>query len=178
MISSDRLRALAFGVVLAANGARGQSIRPSQLGTVSQSIATTRIDIEYRRPVARGRELFGVLVPFGRVWAPSADTAPVFSVSTPITVNDQPLGAGTYSIWAIPDRESWTIIFSTEHPTFHMRYPSGHDALRVTTTPTEGEHMETLAFYFPMVDADSARLVLHWGKTIVPLTIKSQHDGP
>ena len=50
-------------------------IKPSQHGTVSQRIADTTITVEYNRPVARGRELFGRLVPYGRIWCPCADDA-------------------------------------------------------------------------------------------------------
>jgi len=149
-----------------------QSIKPSQLGAVSQFVGDTRIDVAYRRPVARGRELFGSLVPWGRVWSPSSDTAATFTSTGPLSVNGEHLAAGTYSLWAIPDQETWTIIFSKIHPAFHMRYPSGSDALRVTVKPRTGEPMETLAFYFPMVNADSAELVMHWGRTVVPVLIK------
>jgi hypothetical protein len=168
------VRTLTFALVVWAAGATSAhaQIRPSQLGSVSQSLGDARIDIRYRRPVARGRELFGVLVPWGRVWSPSSDTAAVFTVTGPVRVNGERLAAGTYSLWTIPDSASWTVIFTTAHPTFHTRYREGGDALRVRAVPRTGEHAETLAFYFPMVDADSAQLVLHWGRTVVPLDIR------
>lgn len=150
-----------------------QVILPSQAGAVMQWVGATKIDITYHRPVARGRELFGALVPFGKVWSPSADSAAVFTISTPITVDGAPLPAGGYSIWAIPGQSEWTLIFSTVHPVHHMFYPQGKDALRVKVTPRQGDFFETLTMYFPMVDADSAQMAIHWGKTIVPLKIKS-----
>jgi hypothetical protein len=167
-----------IAVVLAALCAAGwqppaDRPRPSQHGSVSQHVADTVITIEYNRPVARGRALFGSLVPWGAIWSPSADTAATFSVSTPVRVNGEQLAAGTYSLWAIPQPDTWTLIFSTAHPTFHLAYPEGRDALRVRAASRSGEHMETLAFYFPLVDADSAVLNLHWGKTVVPLSIRS-----
>ncbi|MEO7501439.1 MAG: DUF2911 domain-containing protein [Gemmatimonadaceae bacterium] len=149
-----------------------QTIRKSQLASVMQMIGDTRIEIIYHRPVARARELYGALVPWGRIWSPSADTAAIFRTTTDLEVGSARLRAGRYSIWAIPDRESWTIIFSSVVPVFHVRYPEGRDVLRVKATPHPGDHMETLAFYFPMVDADSAVLNLHWGKTVVPLSIR------
>src|SRR5262249_57419522 len=69
-----------------ASPAGGQNMR-SQLGTVSQSVASLKIDIVYRRPVARGRALFGALVPWGRDWTPSADSAARVTLSEPIEVN-------------------------------------------------------------------------------------------
>jgi hypothetical protein len=55
---------------------------------------------------------------------------------------------------------------------FHTRHPPDSDVLRVEVTPREGAHMETLAFYFPVVDGHRAELVLHWGTVVVPLALE------
>ncbi len=171
-------RVLHWLVALAALGgwserAAGQNVARSQLGTVTQQVASARIELLYRRPVAHGRTLFGALVPWGRIWTPSADSAARISFSTPVTVNGSALAAGTYGIWAIPDSSSWTIIFSGSAAAFHLRYPDGQDVLRVHAAPQHGEHVESLLFAFPMVDADSATLQLRWGTTVVPLSIRA-----
>ena len=154
--------------------ADGQDIPRSQLGGVSQLVAGTRVEISYRRPVARGRALFGELVPFGRVWTPSADTSAVFRISAPLEVNGSVLPAGAYGLWTIPDATSWTVIFSRQPSVFHLRYPEGQDVLRVRAAPEQGEHVETLQFQFPLVDADSAVLQLRWGTTVVPLKLRAR----
>src|SRR5207248_4719584 len=100
------------------------------------------------------------LVPWGRVWTPSADSAARISVSQTVEINGAKLVAGTYGIWAIPDSASWTVIFNSQAAAFHRVYPEGQDVLRIRATPTRGEHVETLMFAFPLVDADSARLEL------------------
>jgi hypothetical protein len=153
--------------------AGAQNVARSQLGTVTQQVAAARIELLYRRPVAHGRSLFGALVPWGRIWTPSADSAARITFSAPVTVNGAALAAGTYGIWAIPDSSSWTIIFSGSAAAFHLRYPDGQDVLRVKATPQHGEHVESLLFDFPMVDADSATLQLRWGTTVVPLSIRA-----
>lgn len=160
-------------VMLAPLSSGAQSIRKSQLASVSQMIGDARIEITYRRPVARGRDLFGELVPWGYLWSPSADSAAVFSTTKNLTVAGSKLPAGKYSLWAIPDKDIWTIVFSSATPAFHLRYTQGKDVLRVRARSQRGNHMESLAFYFPMVDADSATLALHWGTTVVPLSIKA-----
>ncbi len=143
-----------------------------------QQVATTKIELTYRRPVARGRALFGELVKWGKIWTPSADSAARISISTPITINGSMLSAGTYSMWAIPDSASWTIIFNRQAVAFHLSYPQGMDILRIQATPQPaGDHAESLMFAFPMVDADSATLQLHWGKTIIPMSIRSKPDS-
>ena len=145
--------------------------KPSQTGTVSQEVASTKISLVYDRPVARGRELFGSLVKWGSPWTPGANWATTIELNKDITIDGQPLAAGKYSIWAIPQESEWTMIFSKEDHVFHTKYPEGKDALRVHVKPTTGLHMETLAWYFPVVGPDSAILQVHWGTTIVPLSI-------
>lgn len=171
--------ALTLACVLGgANTARAQQgIPKSQLATVTQQIAGAKVELVYRRPVARGRALFGALVPWGRIWTPSADSAARITVSAPITVNGAALAAGTYSVWTIPDSTSWTVVFNSTPAAFHLRYPSGSDVLRVQATPQQGQHVETLMFAFPSVDGDSAILHLHWGTTIVPLTLRVAPDA-
>ena len=167
------LALLGAGLLGARCAARAaQPVRRSQHGTVTQMIGRTEVAISYNRPVARGRALFGALVPWGRVWNPGADTATTITVSADVLVNGRPLRKGTYSLWAIPDTAAWTMIFSTAQPVWHMPYPEGRDALRVRAAPRTGSHMEVLAFYFPIVEPDSAVLDLHWGITIVPLAIR------
>ena len=149
-----------------------QSPRLSQHGSVSQRIGDTLVTIEYNRPVARGRKLFGALVPWGQIWNPGADAATNIAFSTSVQVNGETLAAGTYSLWAEPQPDRWTIIFSRAYPAFHTPYPEGQDALRVSVTPRTGEHMETLSFFFPVVDGKKAELVLHWGTVVVPLQLE------
>ena len=150
-------------------------VKPSQSGSVSQTIANTEITVTYDRPVARGRTLYGGIVPYGEIWNPGANDATVVAVTRALTINGRRLEAGTYSIWVIPDTSEWTVIFSHAADVFHQPYPGEeHDALRLTVTPTSGDHMETLAFYFSTVEKKAAELRLHWGETIVPLAITVQ----
>jgi hypothetical protein len=81
--------------------------------------------------------------------------------------------AGKYSLWAEPQPEKWILIFNRAQPVFHTKYPADQDALRVQATPREGAPMETLAFYFPVVDGRRAELVLHWGTVVVPMEIET-----
>ena len=159
--------------VLAAQTVDPNEIKKSQHATVSQTVAHTHISIVYNRPTARGRQLFGKLVPWGLPWCPGADSATTITVSRDVRVNNATLPAGTYSVWAIPDSARWTIIFSYAAPVFHIPYPEGKDALRITAVPRAAPHMETLAFYFPAVDSTRAELDLHWGETVVPIAIEA-----
>jgi hypothetical protein len=171
------LRAAATLFILAAVAPRpapAQEPRRSQRAAVMQMVGTTRVEITYSRPVARGRALFGSLVPWGRIWNPGADTATAISVSAAVLVNGARLAAGSYSLWAIPGENAWTFIFSRAHPVWHVPYRDGQEALRVRAVPERGAHMETLAFYFPVVDALTTALHFHWGEVVVPLRIEAE----
>jgi hypothetical protein len=155
-----------------------QGVPFSQHGTVSQRVSHTTIDIEYNRPVARGRELFGALVKWDSVWHPGADSASRIRFDKDVVLQDKPLAKGEYSLWLIPRQGApWTLILSSAAHVFHQPYPGpGHDALRVDIVPEKGTHMEAMAFYFPVVGRDSVILRMHWGETMLPIRIKVSRD--
>jgi hypothetical protein len=167
-------KALAGGLlILGLAQQTAPAVKPSQHGTVTQQVAATTITVDYNRPVARGRDLFGALVPYDKIWCPGADDCTTIKISTDITIDGKALAAGTYSVWAKPGAATWTIIFNRAHPIFHTRYQTvaDQDALTLEVTPRAGAHMETLAFYFPVVNLKHAELVLHWGTVVVPFAI-------
>ena len=155
-----------------------QAVPLSQLASVRQRVATTDISVEYRRPTARGRTLFGPagVVRPGRVWTPGADSATRLVVSRDVEVAGHPLKAGRYSLWMIPQSSGpWTLIVSDQPDLFHLDYPGEtHDVFRAQVQPDSGAWMDALAFYFPVVASDSTVLRLHWGTTILPFTIRTR----
>ena len=149
-----------------------EDVKPSQSGLVWQEVANTQIKVTYDRPVARGRDLFGGIVPFGEIWNPGANDATAISFTRDVTINGNQLPAGKYSLWAIPDPNRWTIIFNRQADVYHTPYPGeDDDALRFMASPRPGAHMETLAFYFAAVEKKDAELRLHWGETYVPFNV-------
>lgn len=156
-----------------------QGIPFSQRGATSQTVAFTEISIEYSRPVARGRTLFGdsAVVRWDRIWHPGADSATRISFSHDVLLEGHPVAAGSYSLWLIPrGRTPWTLILSRAVNVYHAPYPGeDSDVLRVEIAPERGEHMETLAIYFPVVLRDDATLRVHWGDMILPVRIKATY---
>jgi DUF2911 family protein len=160
---------LAFGLSASASSAQGYP--PSQRGTV----AFTNITVTYGRPVARGRALFGALVPWDSIWHPGADSATRVAFDRDVLVEDHALRAGEYSLWLIPrEHAPWTVIVSRAAHTFHKPYPGAdRDVLRFDVATEQASPMESLAFYFPVVLKDEATLRMHWGTTVVPIRIKA-----
>jgi hypothetical protein len=162
-------------LMLTATTARPQGYPFSQRGSVTQMVAFTEISVVYGRPVARGRALFGALVPWDSIWHPGADSATRITFSKNVLIEGKPLGAGEYTLWLIPrETAPWTVIFSKAAHVFHKPYPGARfDVLRVDVTPEQASQMESFAIYFPMVLRDEAIMRLHWGTTAVPLRIKA-----
>lgn len=166
---------VALVLVLNAPVARSQAYPFSQRGSVTQMVAFTEISVLYGRPVARGRVLFGGLVPWDSVWHPGADSATRVAFSRDVLIEGKPLRAGEYTLWLIPRATGpWTVIFSRAAHVFHKPYPGTRfDVLRVDVTPEQASQMESFAIYFPMVLRDEAIMRLHWGTTAVPIRIKA-----
>ena len=151
----------------------------SQRARVDQTVAFTDVSVVYGRPVARGRVLFGdsALVKWGAIWHPGADSATRVTFTHDVLLEGREVKAGAYSVWMVPRATgTWTFILSRAAHVFHQPYPGeSSDALRVEVTPERGAHMETLAFYFPVVLRDEAVMRVHWGETIVPIRIKASY---
>lgn len=166
---------LLLGVATTALPAQGFPF--SQRGGVSQTIAFTTVTITYGRPVARGRVLFGRLVPWDSVWHPGADSATLLRVDHDILVEGHPLRAGEYSLWLIPrEHAPWTLIFNSAAHVFHKPYLyAATEVLRVDVAPETFSHMETLAIYFPVVLRDHATMRIHWGETGVTVRLDAPY---
>ena len=88
--------------------------RVSPASEVDQMVGLTEIEIEYSRPSMRGREVFGNLVPFGKVWRTGADNSTKISFDTDVIISGKTIQSGTYSIFSIPNKESWEIILYSD----------------------------------------------------------------
>lgn len=149
------------------------AVRKSQAASVSQRVANTDIAITYSRPVARGREIFGGIVPLGEVWNPGADQATAITFSRPVRVHGEPLPAGTYSIWGIPGLTEWTLILSRAGEVYHTPYPGeAEDALRLVVPVEATTHTEVLTFDFPFVEGKEAVVRLRWASTALSLRLE------
>ncbi len=149
-----------------------QGPRRSQRQEIVQMVGATRIEAMYIRPVARGRDLFGALVPYGRVWTPSADSAMRLTFSTDVTIDGQALKAGSYSVWTIPDSAQWTVIFNRKPNAFHMTHSDADDVLKVSAKVDTLSYVETLTLSFPVVDGKRTVMQLQWGSRAASLTIE------
>jgi hypothetical protein len=159
---------------LPVHGQERDPIPLSQYQSVTQSVGWVDVTVEYRRPVARGRDLFGALVPFDRAWTPAADSAAVVTFSDDVWVEGMEVPRGSYSLWLIPRStpQAWTVILSRAARVFHSPYPEGDDLLRLEVMPTSAPHVENLQMSFPWVVGPDASLHMQWGEVVLPLRIR------
>lgn len=73
------------------------------------------IHIFYNRPFKKGREIFGGLVPYGKIWRTGANEATVFETNKDLLIDGKILKAGKYSLWALPNAQTWSVIFNSEY---------------------------------------------------------------
>jgi hypothetical protein len=150
----------------------------SQQGTVTQTIGLTIVTIDYHRPLAGGREIFGKVVPYGKVWRAGANENTTITFSDDVSVEGKPLPAGTYGLHMIPNKEQWTIIFSKNSTSWgSFSYDEKEDALRVNVKPTTGEMFDVLTYTFDDVKGDSTAATLRWDKTVVPFHVSADVKG-
>ena len=146
--------------------------RVSQRASVTQRIGLTDVTITYHRPTVGGREIWGKIVPYGKVWRAGANENTTIAFTDDAMVEGKPLAAGTYGLHAIPDKDQWTIIFSKNSTSWgSFSYDEKEDALRVNVKPHVAEATEDLTYTFDDVKPESAVATLRWEKLAVPFQI-------
>ncbi len=146
--------------------------RSSQKQVVTQTVGLTDVTITYSRPGVKGRQIWGALVPFDKVWRTGANEATTISFSDDVTINGQALPKGTYSLHTIPGKDEWTIVFNnTANQWGSFNYDPAKDALRVKAKPQTAPFTEWMTFEIPQVSSDQATVAIRWENVSVPFTI-------
>lgn len=145
----------------------------SPAATLTQRVGLTDIQINYNRPGAKGRVVFGKLVPYDHVWRTGANTATKISFSTPVKLNGTEIPAGTYELFTIPGATEWTVIIHKNMSQWGAyAYDEKNDVARIKAKPvTLAEHVETLDISLNDIRDESATLNITWEKTRVPVAL-------
>ena len=144
----------------------------SQHARLTQRIGLTDITIDYHRPLARGRKIFGGLQPYGDVWRAGANFNTIVEFSDPVTIEGQPLAKGTYGLHFIPGPSSWIAIFSKNSTSWgSFTYDQKEDALRVTVVPRAIDMQEVLDYRFDDPTVNSCVMYMRWERAAVPIKI-------
>lgn len=148
--------------------------RPSPLAIAACKYKDSYLKITYSQPHKRNREVFGKLVPYGQVWRLGANEATELTITREVFINGQFLPAGTYSLFAIPDKEKWIIIFSKDVGLWgSYNYNQANDVMRVDVT---SHTLPGDLVYEPFTIAidqknNKADIVITWDKTTLSLGV-------
>jgi len=147
--------------------------------TVSQTVGTTTVSIDYHRPQARGRRIWGDLVPFGQVWRTGANEATTIKFSDPVRVNGHPVPAGTYALFSIPGPTQWTLILNKRWRQFGaFEYQPKEDLIRFDVkAKAVKEHAEWLTYEVYPASRTSAYVDLYWEKLRVSFLVDVDVDA-
>src|SRR5204862_765982 len=86
----------------------------SQHSVVKQRVGLTDIEVDYSRPNKNDREIFGGLVPYGKLWRTGANAVTKIKFSGAVTLGGKEIPAGEYALFTIPTANEWTIILSKD----------------------------------------------------------------
>lgn len=145
----------------------------SQHSVVKQRVGLTDIEVDYSRPNKNDREIFGGLVPYGKLWRTGANAVTKIKFSKPVTLGGKEIPAGEYALFTIPTADEWTIIVSKDAKVQSAAdYKQENDAARITAKPeTNPNTIETFTIGLGDVKGASATLNFFWDKTRVPVKL-------
>lgn len=141
---------------------------PSPRKEMSGHIADLKIKVNYGSPSVKGREIWGELVPFDKIWRTGANEATTFTIDKDITLNEQTLNAGTYSLFTLPTSDGWKMIFNTTIDQWGAyEYEESKDVLRVSVIPQTVDALSEMMEF--IIDGD--QVILLWGNLSIPIII-------
>jgi hypothetical protein len=140
----------------AGGGSKSLSVRD----TVRANLGAASFMIDYSRPLARGRELVGGIIPYGQVWRTGANAATQFSTSVPVTIAGLPVPAGMYTLWTIPRPDGVQLVVNRQTGQWGTGYNPAHDLGRV---PLQVSATDAPVEQFTISIAPEGALVMEWG---------------
>ena len=151
----------------------------SPLATTTYHYNGLDMKVVYCRPYKKGRLIFGeekdkALRPFGKYWRLGANDATEISFSKDINFAGQPVKAGTYRMYAVPNANSWQISLNSELGAYGATEPNYVlDVLKVDVPVETGPETEQFTINF-VSDSTGATMDFIWDKTLVriPITIQ------
>lgn len=140
-----------------------------------QMVGLTEIEIDYSRPSAKGRIIFGDLVPFGKMWRTGANQNSMITFGDDVTIDGKTVKKGKYALFVTPKADNWEVIFYTDTENWGTpeKFDEAKVAARVNVKPEMiNRHVETFTISLNNVDNDFAHLEFAWEKTVAAVKIE------
>lgn len=150
--------------------------RTSPASELSQMVGLTEIEVQYSRPSKRGRVIFGGVVPFGKIWRTGADNCTKINFSTDVIIDGKTISSGMYSIFSIPNKESWDVIFYSDTDLWGV--PKNWDENKIvfqskfdTNKIEKNNIIESFTISFNSLSNNDVDMKISWDDTSVSLNI-------
>jgi hypothetical protein len=168
--------------VLISAGVSAQGIKtpaPSPTQTLKQDFALSSIEINYSRPAAKGRKIFGDLVPFGKIWRTGANAATKVTFGEDVKVGGMPVKAGSYAIYSVPTADEWEIIINKGANNSGLTgYKTEDDVARFKVKSMQLPMMiENFTIILGNLTASSADIQILWENTAVQIPVTADIDS-
>lgn len=152
---------------------------PSPMQTLKQGFALTDISIEYYRPSAKGRTVFGDVVPFGKIWRTGANGATKMTFGENVKIQGKDVPAGTYAIYTIPNKDNWEILIYKDLKLGGNvnDYKQENELIRFSVPVVNmNDHVETFTVNVANIQASSCAIELTWEKTKISFNVVAEID--
>lgn len=144
--------------------------RPSPLKKTTGFIDGVKTTVQWGSPSVKGREIWGMIVPYDEVWRTGANEATWIEFDKDVLINDKELKAGKYGFFTIPRPGEWTLIFNTVWNQWGaFEYDEKQDALRINVKPETSDLSETLEY---TIEKDG--ISMKWEKLKIRFTVKKK----
>jgi hypothetical protein len=149
-----------FAALETKNGFSQLSVRD----TARATIGAATLAVDYGRPLVRGRELLGNLLPYDYVWRTGANAATQFTTSAPVTLAGIRVPAGTYTLWTVPRRNRADIIVNAQAGQWGTEYDGKRDVgMAPMTMDSLTSPVEKFTISITGSDARHGTLAMEWG---------------
>lgn len=150
--------------------------QPSSTQTIKQEFGQGEIELNYSRPNMKGREIYGSLVPYGKLWRTGANAATRLTFTERVQIDGKNVEPGSYALYTIPGEAEWTIILNKGFKNSGTNgYTETDDVVRFKVKPKKmNDAVESFTIAFANVQNTQIDIQIMWGKTLVTFPIKTE----
>ena len=158
--------ALLFAQHDASGGGEKKPLSPP--AKAEATLAGKKVRIDYSAPSARGRKIYGALVPYGKVWRTGANSATTLTTETDLLIGGTKVPAGTYTLYTVPSEQGWKLIVNKQTGQWGTEYSQDQDLARIDMTTSKlSAPAETFT-----ISLNNGKLTMDWENTRAEVEVK------
>ena len=152
-----------------------KSPQPSPTATITQKVGVSNISVEYSRPGAKEREIFGGLVSYGKMWRTGANKATKITFNENCVFGGAKVKKGSYSLFTIPGEKEWTVVLNKNTELWGVgEYDEKNQVCSIVSKTIETKDFtESFTIDFGTFQSFSATMSLKWANTKIDIKIES-----